>query len=208
MISHFHEAVFIHIPKNAGQSIELTFLTDLGLSWNQRAPLLLRPRVDCDNDSPPRLAHLTGSQYTELKYMTPEMFDSYYKFCVCRNPWDRAFSLYKYLTTQSKPFKRFVIEDFEQEIYREKQWFAMSQSKFILDKNKNLLVDEIIRFENLDSDFKKIAAKVCLKKELTHANKSKNKGKKGYQEVYCKESKKIIADLYADDIELLGYKFD
>ncbi len=31
----------------------------------------------------------------------------------------------------------------------------MSQSKFILDKNKNLLVDEIIRFENLDSDSKK-----------------------------------------------------
>ena len=31
----------------------------------------------------------------------------------------------------------------------------MSQSKFILDKNKNLLVNEIIRFENLDSDSKK-----------------------------------------------------
>jgi len=84
----------------------------------------------------------------------------------------------------------------------------MSQSKFILDKNKNLLVNEIIRFENLDSDFKKIAAKLRLKKGLPHANKSKNIEERGYQEVYCKESKKIIADLYADDIELLGYRFD
>ena len=46
MISHHHKCVFIHIPKNAGQSIENLFLELLNLTWETKAPLLLRPN-DC-----------------------------------------------------------------------------------------------------------------------------------------------------------------
>ena len=208
MISHFHQAVFIHIPKNAGQSVESAFLSDLELSWNERAPLLLRPRVDCDNKTPPRLAHLTGNQYVELKYMTEQMYNSYYKFAICRNPWDRAFSLYKYLTKGSKPFAKFVKEDFEREIHQRYHWFAMSQAKYLLGNDQQLLVDRILRFETLESDFKEIATKLGLKSTiLPHVNKSKNPAKTSYRDEYCEESKKIIAEIYADDIKLLRYTF-
>lgn len=208
MISHFHETIFIHVPKNAGQSIEQAFLADIGLSWRNRAPLLLRPKVDCDNDTPPRLAHLTGSQYVDLKYITPKMFSSYYKFGVCRNPWDRAFSLYKYLTNQSKPFTRFVKEDYEIEIYKKRYWFSMSQAKFLLDESNKPVVDKIIRFEELSSGFEEVARKLRLKTtNLPHINKSKSLAKIDYREAYCEESKKIIADIYADDIELFDYSF-
>jgi hypothetical protein len=208
MISHFHETVFIHVPKNAGQSIEQAFLSDIGLSWRNRAPLLLRPRVDCDNDTPPRLAHLTGSQYVSLKYITPKMFSSYYKFGVCRNPWDRAFSLFKYLTNQSKPFTRFVKEDFKKEIYEKHQWFAMSQAKFLLDESNKPLVDKIIRFEKLKDGFEEVARKLRFKTtDLPHINTSKSQVKIDYREAYCEESKQIIADMYADDIELFNYSF-
>lgn len=208
MISHFHETIFIHVPKNAGQSIEQAFLSDIGLSWRHRAPLLLRQSVDCDNNTPPRLAHLTGSQYVDLKYVTPKMFSSYYRFGVCRNPWDRALSLYKYLTNQSKVFARFVKEDFENEIYSKHYWFAMSQARFLLDKNNRPLTDKIIRFERLNEDFKEVAKKTGLKTaSLPHVNKSRNQAKVDYREAYCEESKKIIADMYADDIELFGYSF-
>lgn len=208
MISHFHETVFIHVPKNAGQSIERAFLSDIGLSWKNRAPLLLRPSVDCDNDTPARLAHLTGSQYLDLKYITPKMFSSYYKFGVCRNPWDRAFSLYKYLTDQSKPFTRFVQEDFKKEIHEKLHWFAMSQARFLFDESNKPLVDKIIRFENLNDGFEEVARKLRLKTtSLPHTNISKSKAKIDYRETYCEESKKIIADIYADDIELFNYSF-
>jgi len=209
MISHFHETVFIHIPKNAGQSIEQAFLSDIGLSWGDRAPLLLRPSVDCDNRTPPRLAHLTGSQYVDLKYLTPKLFASYYKFGVCRNPWDRAFSLYKYLTDQSKPFANFVREEFEKEIYIKHNWFAKSQANFLLDRENKLLVDEIIHFERLNDDFKKLAKKLELKSNvLPHRNKSKNQVKVEYRDAYCERSKKIIEKLYKDDIDLFNYSFD
>ena len=208
MISHFHQSIFIHIPKNAGQSIERAFLSDLGLTWETRAPLLLRNRVNADNNTPPRLAHLTANQYVKLKYIPHDMFRSYYKFCVCRNPWDRAFSLYKYLTDQSKPFAQFVKDDFKKKIYNDLNWFAMSQAKFIQNQNNELLVDRIIRLENLDSEFNDIANKLKLKtKHLDKTNVSQNRKKINYREAYCKESKRIIADLYEDDIKMLNYNF-
>ena len=209
MIIHFHKAVFVHIPKNAGQSVESAFLSDLGLNWENRAPLLLRPSVDCDNKTPPRLAHLTGSQYVDLKYIPREMYNSYYKFAICRNPWDRAFSLYKYLTPRSKPFAKFVKEDFEKEIYKKVHWFSMSQAKYILGKNEKLLVDKIIRFETLAKDFKEVATKLKLQnKILPHINKSKESSRMTYKDAYCEDSKKIIADIYADDIQLFQYSFE
>lgn len=209
MISHFHETVFIHIPKNAGQSIEQAFLSDIGLSWSDRAPLLLRQSVDCDNGTPPRLAHLTGSQYVDLKYLTPKLFASYYKFSVCRNPWDRAFSLYKYLTNQSKPFASYIREDFEKEIYIKHNWFAKSQASFLINRENKLLVDEVIRFERLNDDFRKIAGKLKLKSTtLPHVNESKNQAKIDYRDAYCEKSKQIIEKLYADDIDLFNYSFE
>lgn len=209
LISHFHQAIFIHIPKNAGQSIELSFLSDIGLSYENRAPLLLRPRVNCDNNSPPRLAHLTARQYVELKYIPQKMYTSYYKFCVCRNPWDRAFSLYKFLTDQSKPFNQFVKDDFTKKIYKELHWFAMNQARFIQNQTQDLLVDRVIRFERLESEFNEVATRLNLKtKQLTHTNKSNNSKKIDYREAYCEKSKRIIADLYQEDINLFGYSFD
>lgn len=209
MISHFHRSIFIHIPKNAGQSIEKAFLQDLGLAWENRAPLLLRPRVDCDNESPPRLAHLTASQYVRLKYIPRKMYKAYFKFCVCRNPWDRAFSLYKYLTDQSKPFAEFVKDDFTRKIYEDHYWFAMSQAKFIESRRGKILVDRIIRFESLDGEFNEIAERLKLKtKRLAHVNKSENARQIDYRKAYCEKSRDIIADLYSDDVKLFGYSFE
>jgi hypothetical protein len=60
MISHKRKCVFVHIPKCAGQSIESVFVNDAGLTWEDRAPLLLRPNAN-NRVGLPFLAHLTYS---------------------------------------------------------------------------------------------------------------------------------------------------
>ena len=74
MICHQFKCLFIHIPKVAGQSIESAFLSELGLSWEQRASLLLKKNSN-PLKGPPRLAHLTCKEYIEHQY-NPKKSDS------------------------------------------------------------------------------------------------------------------------------------
>ena len=95
MISIKHKIIFIHIPKCAGQSIENIFLEDLGLNWQQRHPLLLRPRK-AKEKGPERLAHLYAEEYFKFGYIPKEKYDKFFKFSIIRNPVDRILSEINY----------------------------------------------------------------------------------------------------------------
>jgi len=66
LISHHDKCLFVHVPKCAGQSVEMFFLDRIGLDWERRAPLLLRPN-DVPALGPPRLAHLKAAEYVEKR---------------------------------------------------------------------------------------------------------------------------------------------
>ena len=173
MLSHHHKTIFVHIPKCAGQSVEMAFLADLGLAWETRAPLLLRPN-DRRELGPPRLAHLVAADYVNCRYTPQEMFDSYFKFAIVRNPWTRAVSLYRHLGLEM-PFSAFVADwlcdQFARQAVQESYWFVRPQADFVYS-GAALLVDELIRFEALAEQFPRIAAAAALRSPLPHVNRT------------------------------------
>ena len=74
------------------------------------------------------------------------------------------------------------------------------------DKQGNMLIDFVGRFENLQNDFDYACEKIGIpKKKLPHMVKSENR--KHYTEYYNEKTKSIIANKYAKDIEYFNYRY-
>lgn len=173
MLSHHHKTIFVHIPKCAGQSIEMAFLADIGLTWATRAPLLLYQN-ERQELGPRSLAHLTAIEYVGRRYVPQEMFDAYFKFSVVRNPWSRTVSLYRYLQHKSS-FRDFVLNwlprQFADPRGSDSYWFVRPATEYLFHQGQ-LLVDEIIHFESLDIEFERISNKCGISRPLPHINRS------------------------------------
>lgn len=231
MLSHKYKCIFVHIPKVAGQSIEHVFLDLHELSWETRAPLLLRPNTN-SAAGPRRLAHLKASEYVSCGHISQEKFDSYFKFSFVRNPWSRLVSVYNYLGYFNvMPFKQFL----EVEIWPKEEWEArllmMPQYDYLFNDNGEQLVDYIGRFEELQQGFDHVCNEIGIAQtKLPFINKSGAKPgiyksfrkfakrlspfhkdfsvRGGYKEYYDKESRQLVSKKYERDIDTFKYTFD
>lgn len=194
MISHEYRAAYIHIPKTGGLSIR-TLLTNINFPQEQSV----------------RSGHRTYSDYIDFY----DDQDDYYIFTFVRNPWDRLVSAYHYFKKggrgkhtsslkgifQNYSFKRFVIDRFFDSKDYEMAHFK-SQMHWIQKPEKMSFIG---RFENYQNDFNTVCDKIGIpRQQLPHVNKSKHKH---YTKHYDDETREIVAERYAKDIEYFGYVF-
>jgi len=238
MISRHHKTIFVHIPKAAGQSVEMVFLSDLGLTWQTRESLLLR-RNDDSAKGPPRLAHLKASDYVRLGYISRIDFEQYFKFAVVRNPWSRTVSLYRHLHPNMS-FRDFanvwLPRIFRQGEAASEYWFVRAQSDFVLE-SRTQIVDDILRLENITEDFARVAARIEVNPVLPRVNTSdartppdrvarptisrqvKRAIKKAlvpvryqnfgnWRDYYDPKSVDSIGDIYSADVKRFDYSFE
>ena len=191
MISQIHKCIFIHIPKTAGMSIELTFLKSLGLQFvdGQADELLLSYNKD-PQKGPPSLAHLSPEEYVKFDYVSVKHFEDYFKFTFIRDPWYRTISIYKHFGFHRlMSFTKFLKYEWPL-LNRERYYFIRPQVEYIFDDRGNQLVDFIGRYENLNEDFNKVQAIVEHPiGALQHINDSKVKGN-----LYSRWNMKYIFD--------------
>jgi chondroitin 4-sulfotransferase 11 len=199
-ISDKYKCIFIHIPRAAGTSI--------------KEALELQGR-----------GHLPW-QYYYLVY--PGQWNSYIKFSVVRNPWDRVVSAYNYAKMKKSYWhdnlnkitphpdyellhdKRFAecceILKNKRNLLKHESWHP--QHLWIVktkDGNDSLMVDFILRYENLENDFYDLCKKLGISNiNLPRVNPSNHNH---YRQYYTQETKEIIEGLYSNDIRLFKYEF-
>lgn len=185
MIDHEDKFIFIHIGKTGGSSIEKA----------------LNPDVTLDGSA--RTAHTGNTDFLEKhwnaqKYQREykDFFESYFKFSFVRNPWDREVSRWKWFSLargDNHSFSKHVTSH-----------ISNCQSDWLCTGD-HYLTDFIGRFETLQEDFDVICDKMGRpRQKLPHINKTK---RKHYTEYYDDETRQIVAEKYAKDIEYFNYKF-
>jgi hypothetical protein len=135
------------------------------------------------------------------KTLNENVFNTYFKFAFVRNPFDRAVSIVEYWNKWSKkeggPTFDFI--DFF------KDGVARDCSKYGSQYDFTEGCDFIGKTENLQEDFNIVCDKIGVpKQKLLRENKTNHKH---YTEYYNDQSRQVIADLYARDIEAFNYKF-
>ena len=202
MISLVHKVVFIHIPKCAGQSVEETFLNDLRLSWDDHRYLFgcfERPS-SWNKNIPDRLAHLTAKEILELNLLPEEIFNSFYKFTIVRDPLDRLVSSWNYLNLEAD-FNDWVNSTVVHG-HKSKNYFFKNQSDYLFDENNKLMVDDIVPFKSLESTSHSFYDYLVNISSLSHRNVSKKRAID-----ISEATKRLIKDLYQKDYEFLGSYF-
>lgn len=211
MISHRHRTIFVHVPKCGGQSVEQAFLDDLGLTWADRAPLVLG-RNPARGIGPPRLAHLSARDYTAHHFVSPEIWEGYFTFALVRDPAARAVSLFNHLAP-TRGLGTFI-EDWLPAQFAlapayarpghgnpGKYHFTRPQADFLTGPS-GLLVDAVYRLEEIETRWPEIARRAGLAAPLPHRNASEN----GAAPADLTDAHRAaIARLYAADYALLGY---
>lgn len=208
MICHRYRTIFIHIPKAAGQSVETVFLTQMGLSWNNRGPLLMRENSD-PKLGPEKLSHLFASEYYKRDHVAKIDFDDYFKFAIVRNPWARLVSEYKFAVPRKSgvSFADFIFKHFPPAGMSDRRRHVEPQWKFVCDAKRQPIVDKIIRFETLSDEIGPLLEGI-FGKSVPFPTRNISTDKRDYRSFFDEKTRAFVDDFYRDDIELFEYEFD
>lgn len=210
MINHQYRCIFVHIPKTAGKSINRFF----GMKWQNHKDL---------------------SRYAQE--MEPQVFASYLKFAVVRNPWDRMLSEYNFQRKKkdspgneklfavddvgrTRKFREWVEAAFSNPFHYEPHRWGGEVSEVIhrwspqvdwISVNGQIAVDRVLRIENLQKEFEEVRQIIGSPSgELPSEGLPCRNWKfhLHYSHYYDDATRKLVGDYYAKDIEAFGYRYE
>ena len=185
-------AVFIHIPKTAGLTIQEAL--NLQLLRNNH-----RIKRSWKNKGMVTFGHQSYLRLVKIGIVNKQFNRDAFKFAFCRNPFDRAVSHYFY-----------VLKKHPERMSRSISFLEMTrtladygrtyqpQSEYV----RGIDLDFIGRFENLEVDLYVVANILGIKVNMLHLNATKHRH---FSEYYNEESEANVRNFYKEDFERFGY---
>ena len=172
---------FIHIPKTAGASITVWYSKNI-------------------------LKTKTGyykSSLSDHTFLSEVENPAPITIAVVRNPWDRMVSMYMFIKKMKMDittanFNEFVLHDCKLNKF-EKYILSTPQIRWIEPG-----VTHLLRFENLEQDFKIIQDIFQCYEPLLLSNDTQHDH---YRNYYNDETRQAVAEMFKEDIEAFGYEF-
>jgi len=200
IVSHKHKFIFIKTVKTAGTSIEVYLSPHCG---PQDVLTPIQPPVEGHEPRNYGRFYNHFSAWGLRQAIPQETWDSYFKFCVERNPWDKTLS--DYFMARARHGGKPSFDD-----YLERGQFCNSWELYTDADNQTILVDEVLRFENLNEELTRVFASLGVPFSGSldvHAKSGFRKDRRPYQEVYTQVQRERIARAFAQEIEKFTYEF-
>ena len=203
IVSHRHKYIFIKTAKTAGTSLEL-FLSKF------RGPDdIFTPIYPIEKGHSPqnhRGFHNHMSAKDIRSKLDPHTWNTYFKFCVERNPWDKTISHYYWtadqISTPTKPtFNEYLVRGnycVNFPLYTEP------------DSGNEIIVDKVVRYENFIDSLSVIfdTLKIPFSGNLGVNAKSRSRHDRGsYHEFYTNAQAKLISKVFSTEISMHGYTY-
>lgn len=206
MVSDQYKFIFIQIPKTGCTSVGSVLKNNAnGISYNGAS-------------APKKSIYFKHITYREIqKQLSRETLGKYFKFTFVRNPWDWLVSNYFYCRGVHYPYyyrvkgsrKKLRTESMPLNFNEWVKWYVEklhgTQFEMIANLTEDCELDFIGKFENIHNDFNIICNKIGIpSQKLPHKNKTKHTH---YTEYYDDETRQIVVEKYAKDIEYFGYEY-
>jgi hypothetical protein len=228
ILSHKYKFIFIKTAKTAGTSIELFLSRNCGPTdivtpivpaieghqprnyegfINPIPEILERPHKLLS-----ALRHTITSREKFYNHMPASLvqkrvpgriWNSYFKFCVERNPWDKVLSHY-HMNAARKDGSLSLDE------YLARGRFPINYFRYTDRSGSKIIVDRVLHYENLRNELGEVFSQLNIHFDGTLGVKAKSEyrtDRRPYQLVFNDEQRRIVENAFAKEIELHGYRF-
>lgn len=200
IISHKYKFIFIKTYKTAGTSLE-AYLSDC--CGESDVVTDIYPPV------PGHRPRNAGSFYNHMpafevrRMVGASAWDTYFKFCVERNPWDKALSFY--WMERFRNGGQLNIDTF-----LERDQIGINWPLYTDETAARLIVDRILQYESLEDELARLFGELGVpwSGALGYRAKSEyRQDRRPYREVLTPHQAGIITKRFAKEIEQHGYQF-
>lgn len=201
IISHKFKFIFIKTRKTAGTSIEV-YLSELCGPDDIVTPIIPHAPPHSPRNYEGFYNHMPG--YTIRAQVGSSVWNTYHKFCVERNPWDKVLSHFSMMRSRSNGALTF-------EQYMLVQHFPVNFPMYTEPSDSEaVIVDEILRYEalseGLSRTFKRLG--IPFSGDLgVYAKAGHRTDLRHYTDIYSPEQAELVRKAFSTEIKLNGYSF-
>lgn len=142
---------------------------------------------------------------SEIRRRVPaDVWNSYFKFCVERNPWDKVLSHYHMHAAREGGALSF-------DEYLARGRFPINYFRYTDRPGRKIIIDRVVRYENLLAELTEIFSQLQIPFDgaLGVAAKSGYRtDRRPYQEIFNDDQRRIVEKAFSREIELHGYRFE